>query len=77
MVGRYGCVLCDEKPPHSHDLGVILNSLYFCPDGERHIFRPRRWRQRRRRCQRCGEKVRYSQYQISIGSQTTARIRDA
>jgi hypothetical protein len=31
--GRYGCPLCDDPPPHSHDLGVILNAKYFCPDG--------------------------------------------
>lgn len=51
-LGRYGCVLCDEPPPHSHQLPVILNARYYCPDGQKHRWQPRRWR--RPRCLRCG-----------------------
>ena len=52
--GRYGCPLCDEPPPHDHQLPVILNSRYYCPDGGKHSWQPRRWR--RPVCLRCGEK---------------------
>jgi hypothetical protein len=31
-LGMYGCPLCNEPPPHSHDLGTILNARYYCPD---------------------------------------------
>lgn len=52
--GLFGCPLCDQPPPHSHNLGTILNSLYYCADGSRHEWRPRRWR--KPVCTRCGEK---------------------
>jgi hypothetical protein len=50
--GLYGCPLCNEPPPHGHDLGVVLNAKYYCPDGIRHEWVNRRWR--RPGCRRCG-----------------------
>lgn len=55
----YGCPLCDDPPPHSHDLGVILNARYFCADGSSHQWGPpSRWLKRQRciRCQKWREK---------------------
>lgn len=55
----YGCPICGSIEPHVHDLGTVLNSRYFCADGERHQLgeRKRRLLTRRpfRRCERCGE----------------------
>jgi hypothetical protein len=52
--GRYGCPLCNEPPPHEHDLGTILNARYYCPDGTEHQWGPpSRWF-KRVRCTRCG-----------------------
>ena len=60
--GRYGCPMCNEPPPHSHDLGTILNARYYCPDavetgqyeyGPRHQWgAPSRWL-KRVHCTRC------------------------
>lgn len=48
------CPLCTRTDPHQHDLGVVLNARYYCPDGERHELRAeRRWFRRRLRCARC------------------------
>lgn len=56
MYGLHGCILCDQPPPHSHDFGVILNTLYYCADGQRHHWgTPSRWF-RVVRCGRCGAK---------------------
>jgi hypothetical protein len=49
--GMYGCPLCDEPPPHSHQLPPIFNSRYYCPDGKEHAWQPRRWR--KPICSRC------------------------
>jgi hypothetical protein len=54
--GLHGCPLCDEPPPHEHRLPTILNSLYYCPSGDEHSWRERRWR--RPVCDRCGERQR-------------------
>lgn len=52
--GLYGCLLCDEPPPHEHDLGVILNARYYCPDTAKHQWSPpSRWL-KRVHCTRCG-----------------------
>jgi hypothetical protein len=52
--GRYGCPLCDEPPPHEHDLGVIMNARYYCPDNAEHAWSPpSRWL-KRAHCTRCG-----------------------
>lgn len=57
--GKYGCILCDQPPPHSHQLQVILNSRYYCPDGEEHAWVTRRfwlWFRRASQCARCDMK---------------------
>lgn len=53
--GLHDCPLCDEPPPHSHQLPPIFNGRYYCPDGTRHVREPRRWWQRRPRCNNCGQ----------------------
>jgi len=49
-----GCPVCGGPPPCYHDLGVILNGAYYCPDRQRHEWnRPTRWF-KRVCCMRCG-----------------------
>lgn len=52
-----GCPACGSTEPHAHHLAAVLNSRYFCPDGEEHNWIPLRywifWR--RNRCVRCDE----------------------
>ena len=52
--GLHGCPLCDEPPPHSHELGTIYNARYYCPDAVKHEWgEPSRWL-KRVYCSRCG-----------------------
>ena len=51
------CATCGRTEyPHECFRLTIKNSLYYCPDGERHEAVKRRWR-RKAQCVRCGEKV--------------------
>lgn len=55
---RYAtCLACSDSVIHTDLRLTILNSLYYCPDGARHVPAARRWWQRKHRCQRCGEIV--------------------
>lgn len=55
--GPNGCPLCGSTEyPHSHNLGIVLNSRYYCADGQEHqhvtkrrLLRKWQW------CNKCGE----------------------
>lgn len=57
MTDPNGCPICGSAEfPHSHSLGTILNSLYYCRNGQEHQHvQRRRWLWKRLWCTKCGE----------------------